>query len=132
MMGMTATIMMSCLPIWIWDRYHAASHGLTEIGQLCEIESIPDCLLKGIPGTAKPAIQITTGVSPNHRDTQTGYELGQRTVPAFLNRSLKAVKGFYSEALGSDNFIPVLFQLIQITEVPNPAVTNEFLKGRIR
>ena len=107
-------------------------HGLAKVGKLGEIESIPDGLLEGIPGTVEVTVQITTGMAAHHRDPQTGNEFGQCTVTALLNICLQAFIGLHAEALCPDDLIPVLFQLVQVTEVSDPAMANELGQGSLR
>ena len=104
-------------------------HGFTEIRELGEIESVLDGPLKGFPGTAKVAVQITTGMAPHHGDAQTGNEFGQCAVAALFDGCLQVLKGLFTKARSLQKLVPVFLQLIQIAEVTDPAVTKELGQG---
>ena len=103
-------------------------HDLTEVGQLGKVEAALDRLLKGVPRAVKVVIQITTGMAAHHGDAQTGDELGQRAMAALFNGCLHSLEGLDAKAIGCDDRRPMLLQLIEVTEVFYPAMTDQLFQ----
>ena len=71
-------------------------------------------------------------MTTNGRNTESGNAFCQRAGAAFLNGCLQSLKGLFAEAVGLNDRVAVLLQLVQIRKRMNPAVSDQLFQRRLR
>ena len=106
-------------------------HHSAEIWQLREIKALLNGCFKRLPRTGEAAVKLLPGMTTDGRNTEPGNELCQRAAAAFLNGGLQPLKGFFTEAIGLNDSVAVLLQLIQIRKRMNLSMPYQLFQRRL-
>ena len=70
-------------------------------------------------------------MTANRRNTKSGDEFCQCAAAAFLNGRLQPLEGFFTEAIGLNDRVTVLLQIVQIRKCMNPAMPDQLFQRRL-
>ena len=70
-------------------------------------------------------------MTADRRNAKSGDEFCQCAAAAFLNGRLQPLEGFFTEAIGLNDRVTELLQIVQIRKCMNPAMSNQLFQRRL-
>ena len=96
-----------------------------------EVEPFLNRSFKRFPRATEAAVKFSPGMTANRRNTKTGDEFCQCAAAAFLNGRLQPLKGLFTEAVGLNDRVTVLLQIVQIRKRMDPAMPDQLFQRRL-